>query len=397
MICGQNAMIRNTSYALSTDRDSQIINQTALNLSQILEKQMQKPFPSLRSIVSVFSLCLWALALQAQAAGNDKSQGKFIGAKQTEYPDWFKESFLDFKEDVAEAAANGKRLMVLFTQDGCPYCNILVERNLSQKDIEQTIRKNFDVVALNMWGDREVASLGGKRYTEKTFAAALKVQFTPTILFFNEQGKVVLRLNGYLPPARFKHAVDYVANKMEKRISYRDYQNKFQAGHSSAKMLSEDFFEKPPFDLSKQKSKPIALFFEQPDCPNCVALHEKVLSNQGVRATLKDFVVVQLNMWSDQPLTLRDGSQTTARKLAETLDVKYAPTIVVLNPQGAEVIRSEAFFKVFHTNGILTYVSSEQYRKQPSFQRYLADKAHDIQASGKDVNIWSMEGEAAKK
>ncbi|HQY46835.1 MAG TPA: hypothetical protein PLE38_07790, partial [Usitatibacteraceae bacterium] len=39
-----------------------------------------------------------------------------------EPPKWFKETFLDLKDDVAEAAKAGRRVMVYFYQDGCPYC-----------------------------------------------------------------------------------------------------------------------------------------------------------------------------------------------------------------------------------------------------------------------------------
>jgi thioredoxin-related protein len=70
------------------------------------------------------------------ATASSEARGNFYGAKETEYPAWFDESFMDFKEDVAAAAKDGKRLMLLFTQNGCPYCNALVERNLSQKDSE---------------------------------------------------------------------------------------------------------------------------------------------------------------------------------------------------------------------------------------------------------------------
>jgi len=326
-----------------------------------------------------------------------KPEGKFYGAMETEYPDWFKESFLDFNEDVADAAASGKRLMLIFHQNGCPYCNALVERNLSQKDIEQAVRKNFDAVALNMWGSREVASIGGKTYTEKTFAAALKVQFTPTILFFNEQGKVVLRLNGYIPPRRFKIALDYVSQKQETKISYRDYMARHlpKDKKASRALISEDFFAAKPYDLtrSNKNKKPIAVFFEQKDCPNCDTLHKRVLVDQGVRKTIKNFKTIQLDMWSDTSVITPAGKKTTAKKWAQKLDIKYAPTMVVFDGKGKEIIRSEAFFKVFHTQGMLMYVSSGSYKKQPSFQRFLADLAHDIQAAGKDVDIWHLEGE----
>ena len=187
----------------------------------------------------------------------------------TEYPDWFKDSFLDFNEDVKEAAAAGRRLMVVFHQDGCPYCNALIEKNLAQKDIEQNVRKHFDVVAINMWGSREVASIGGKTYTEKSFADALKVQFTPTILFFNEQGKVILRLNGYLPPHRFKVAIDYVAKKHENKISYRDYVSRHlpkTAGKAKPELHKEDFEFAPRFYLITFHCKP----FNIRPPPSCI-------------------------------------------------------------------------------------------------------------------------------
>ena len=350
---------------------------------------------SLMLLISMASIGL-SYAKESPAKKSHAKEGKFLGVMSTEYPPWFKESFLDFNEDVAEATAAGKRLMVLFHQDGCPYCNAVVEQNLAQKDIETSVKKNFDVIALNMWGNREIATIGGKTYTEKTFAAALKVQFTPTMLFFNESGKVILRLNGYLPPQRFKVAIDYIANKQETKISYHDYVAKHLpkgAAKSRGKLHREDFFVTGAVDLSKKTNKPVALFFEQKDCPSCDTLHQNILIDKGIRETLQDFTVVQLDLWSDKKLTDFSGKSISAREFAKSLEVKYAPSILVFNQQGEEVIRSEAFFKTFHTHGILTYVLSGTYQKQPSFQRYLAALAHDIRATGKDVDIWHMDSE----
>jgi len=331
------------------------------------------------------------LAVTLAPASGKEAAGEFYGAKPTVYPAWFKESFLDFQEDINEAARAGKRLMVLFHQDGCPYCNALVERNLAQKDIEDTIRKHFDVVAINMWGDREVATIDGKRYTEKTFAMALKVQFTPTILFFNEAGEIILRLNGYLPPRRFKVALGFVAEQQEKQMSYRDYVAKQLPPGDAGGLYKQEFFSTPPYILSRQAgpaSRPLAVFFEQKDCPNCDTLHDKVLADQGTRDVIRQFESVQLNMWSDTPVITPRGEKTTAREWAKALDVKYAPTIVVFNEAGREIIRSEASFKVFHTQGILAYVLEGAYQTEPSFQRYLSARAEHMREQGKDVDIW---------
>ncbi|NDA15481.1 MAG: DUF255 domain-containing protein, partial [Gammaproteobacteria bacterium] len=107
-----------------------------------------------------------------------EATGAFLGAKDTEHPDWFKESFLDFEDDIDEAAAEDKRLVLYFYQAGCPYCNALIEHNFTQRDIVETMQSHFTVVSINMWGDREVVQVGGRSFTEKTLAAALSVNFT---------------------------------------------------------------------------------------------------------------------------------------------------------------------------------------------------------------------------
>ena len=53
----------------------------------------------------------------------------------------------------------------------------------------------------------------GTRATEKALAARLKVRATPTLMFLDERGAAVLRLNGYYDPGRFLLALDYVSNR----------------------------------------------------------------------------------------------------------------------------------------------------------------------------------------
>lgn len=317
--------------------------------------------------------------------------GAFLGAKHTEYPDWFKQSFLELEEDVEEAAESGKRVVIMFHQDGCPYCNALVERNLSQRDIETTLREHFDVVAINIWGDREVLTVDGRTFTEKQFAAAMKVQFTPTLVFLDDKGKQALRLNGYLSPGRFRMALDYIAQGRSETQSFRDYVAglRSKSAPTGKSLNREPFFETGEVDLrALPADQAIALFFEQRDCPMCDELHHGALHNAEVRRTAGQLRCFQLDMWSEQPVTLPDGTRTTARKLAEKLDVKYAPTIVLLDNQGREIVRNEAEFKTFHTNGIFEYARSGGYREQPSFQRWLEARADHLREQGMDVDIW---------
>ena len=351
------------------------------------------------SRLNVLWVMFWAAVLLTPDLGmaSEKKRGAYQGAIATEYPAWFKDSFLNLSDDIAEARTHNKRVMLMFTQDNCPYCNALVERNLAQKDIEQGLRERFDVIALNVWGDREVIGLDGARHTEKGYASLLKVQFTPTLLFFDEAGQVILRLNGYLPPERFKTAIEYVAQRKEKSISYRDYIAANTPPASGGELFKEDFFKPAPYRLTRKpgtSSRPLAVFFEQKDCPSCAELHQKVLSDPDTRAILKKLEVIQLDMWSKTPLINPQGKRLTVREWAKALDVKYAPTIVLFDERGREIIRSEAFFKTFHTQGIFAYLAEGGYKTEPDFQRYLSARAEKLREQGKDVDIWRMGDQA---
>ena len=332
----------------------------------------------------------WSTGTLVASEARANNPGRFLGAKSTVYPDWFKQSFLEFADDIRTAADNDKRVMVLFHQDACPYCNALVERNLSQKRIEEKVRKHFDVIAINMWGDRDVLTVNGTSYTEKSFARALRVQFTPTLIFFNEQGKVVLRLNGYLPPDQFETALDYVSLKKEKQFDYRDFVKIHLPPPMQGELIAEDFFLPATHDLftNSQSKKPAAVFFEQKHCPDCEVMHATAMKDPKTRELLKQFNCIQLDMWSDTSFIAPEGVKTTARQWAKELGVHYAPSIIFFESSGREIIRVEASFKTFHIQSIFDYVLSDAYKSEPDFQRYISARAKRIRENGKDVDIW---------
>ena len=327
---------------------------------------------------------------EPRAADRDgASHGKLLGAEPTQYPEWFKHSFLDLEEDVGEAREAGRRALLFFHQDGCPYCNALIEEVFALDDVEQKVRAHFDVVEMNMWGDREVLSLDGTTFTEKTFAAAMRVQFTPTLVFLGERGEPVLRLNGYLPPAEFRAALDFVGDGHYRDTTFREFARAARTSTAEGAMTPQPFFMRPPHVLTRGPgSKPLAVFFERPDCARCEALHRGPVSEEETRALLAGFDVVQLDAWSDTPVMTPRGLRVTAREWAGQLGIAYEPTIVYFDSGGEEVIRSEAFFKTFHTQSMMDYVLSGAWRDEPSFQRYISARADRFLEQGTDVDIW---------
>ena len=304
-----------------------------------------------------------------------------------EKPDWFKNSFLDINEDIAEAKDSGKRLMLYFYQDGCPYCKKLLQDNFGQRSIAEKTRKNFDVVPINIWGDREV-TLGDKVLTEKKFAAQLRVMYTPTLIFFNEDGKAILRANGYYQPDKFNAALDYVIGKHDANENFRSYLARVEPAPSKGVLHRQVETMQSPYRFDKPPANGYRLvMFEQKQCRECDELHLDILEREPSKKLLEPFEVAVLDMWSEEKIIRPDGKPVKMRDWARQLNVQYAPTMIYFNREGEEVFRSEGYLKAFHVQSIMDYVASSSYKQQPNFQRYIDGRAHDLREAGVEVDL----------
>ncbi len=346
-------------------------------------------FPVKKTYPIKYLLILFvALVINSQhifAASEGELAPGMVNPGSEEKPAWFKVSFLDLLEDIDEAADNNKRLMVYYYQDGCPYCKILLEDNFGQRNISDKTQKYFDVVAINLWGDQEV-TVGNKTYTEKEFAEALKVQYTPTLLFFNENNKIIFRANGYYPPEKFSALLDYIGKKQEVHLSYREYMQEVNPQPSTGRLHTDINTVASVTDLSNQ-DKPLLVMFEQRKCIACDELHLDILKRKESLVLLSDFNVLVLDMWSNEMILTPDGKKLTIRDWAKKLDVKYAPGLVFFNEKGEEVFRADAYLKAFHIQTAMDYVSSAAYKTQSNFQRFVDERADHLREQGVEVDL----------
>ncbi len=131
---------------------------------------------------------------------------------------WFKNlSFLDLRDDLTEAREAGKGLVVIFEQKGCGSCKRLHEVNFADKRLANFIAKNFDVLQINMYGNKEVTDMDGSVIDERKYSERVLVQFTPTTLFYGEDGKEIFRIPGYLPAKFYRRAFEYVLDRGPQR------------------------------------------------------------------------------------------------------------------------------------------------------------------------------------
>ena len=127
--------------------------------------------------LACMTAALVALPLWAAELGDD-------GLHKTA---WMRDTFKDLREDLDEANAEGKRLVLFFEQRGCIYCTKMHEEVFPREDITQMIEDNYFVVQLNLHGDVEVTDFDGETLSEKDMARKWGILFTPTLMFIDEE------------------------------------------------------------------------------------------------------------------------------------------------------------------------------------------------------------------
>ncbi|MCK4704883.1 MAG: thioredoxin fold domain-containing protein, partial [Gammaproteobacteria bacterium] len=233
----------------------------------------------MKSIIFAISLCILPGLLFAAI---DVDKLDFDDAPLTDnlsYPEWFKKSSGDLGDDLKDAIDAGKNgLIVYFGQARCSYCDQFIKKSLSNSDIEQYTRKNYDLININIWSNMDIIDTDGKEYSERDLSLHYDTNFTPSLIFYDRKGKPVFRLRGYYPPYKFRAALKYVAEGFYLKERFRDYLARAEKGlFFLEKGLNErEFFINPPYDLkaiTRKDARPLMVSFEQGNCHACDLLH----------------------------------------------------------------------------------------------------------------------------
>ena len=130
----------------------------------------------MKRILTLLTAIVFSSALTAAEMGDD-------GLHKAP---WMRDTFKDLREDLAEAQAEGKRLLVMIEQRGCVYCAKMHKEVYPDPRISKIIEDTFFVVQINLHGDTEVIDFDGEALSEKDAVRKWGVLFTPTNMFMAE-------------------------------------------------------------------------------------------------------------------------------------------------------------------------------------------------------------------
>ena len=127
----------------------------------------------MRHLILTLIAAVFAVAVNAAEMGDD-------GLHKA---DWMRDTFKDLQEDAAEAAAEGKRLLLIVEQRGCAYCQRMHEKTFPDPRIQAHLNKTYFPVQINLHGSTGIVDTDGKEISERDAARRWGVLFTPTMIY----------------------------------------------------------------------------------------------------------------------------------------------------------------------------------------------------------------------
>lgn len=110
-------------------------------------------------------------------------------------------------------------LLVIFEQADCHSCDVLHSDALSTDVLVGQMNK-LDVVQLDIWSKTPIINSVGQKISARAWAESLGIFYTPTLVFYSENGNEVLRLSSVAHFSRLNKVLNYVTSG-----GYRTYKN----------------------------------------------------------------------------------------------------------------------------------------------------------------------------
>jgi thioredoxin-related protein len=319
---------------------------------------------------------------RVQANTMDSYQIGGHGRADIVYPAWFKQSFMDLRDDLDDARKAGKRgIIVFFSFKHCSHCEAFLSTTMSDPATMNRIQKKYDVIALDIFNDTEVTDIDGNVTTIRNFAEVSKARLTPTLIFYGIENEQLVKIVGFYPPEKFNRVLDYIDGGYHKKIKLNEYLR----GSTTGKMANlqpakfqYNFLTAPPHDLqrsSKDAQRPLLVIFDEPGCAACLRFHERVLSDDKVSHAITTHDAILLDRTDNtSKLVLPDGRTMTPRQWANELQLSYDISVVFFDTQGREVHRLDSETGRDRMLLSMQYVLDKGYERHEQYLRWIREQ-----------------------
>lgn len=302
-----------------------------------------------------------------------------------EFPEWFvQDPFYDLATLVNEVQQKQLAgLMVLYTTEGCSYCELFIRKSLGNAEIANKVKQDFLAIGMEIFDDRELSDPSGEDLTIKAFALREGVQFAPTLLFYGGDGQLLLRATGYQAPERFVHLLDYVTQghwqNTDLKSYFRDLERSAKPVSPYPELKEDPLFIQPPYMLDRSRieaQQPLLVIYEGINCTECARFHNEVLADVEIRSALLGFDVARLDVMDDKtPLMTPDGRKTTPALWFTEKNFSRLPALMFFNEKGELSLETDALVLSSRMMNSINYMLNKAYLKGWTYQQFSRSQA----------------------
>ena len=153
-------------------------------------------------------------------------------------------NWMTFDEALAAQDKNPKKIMMDVYTNWCGPCKMLDKNTFGNKDVINYVNQNYYAVKFNAEGN-EVVTFNNKTFSNPNYKAELKnrrnsthqlsrylnVSAYPTVVFFDEDSKVIAPIRGYQRPQQIELYLKMFSTDKYKELStqeaFNDYAETF--------------------------------------------------------------------------------------------------------------------------------------------------------------------------
>jgi len=146
--------------------------------------------------------------------------------------------WMTFEEAVEKSKKEKRKIFIDVYTDWCGWCKVMDKNTFSEPKIARILNEKFYAVKFNAEQREDIEFSGttfkfvesGRSGYHQLAAALMNNQMSyPTLVFLDEEFRMLQPLPGYQKPEEFHKIVQFIGEDFFRNVSWQDWQNQYKS------------------------------------------------------------------------------------------------------------------------------------------------------------------------
>lgn len=146
--------------------------------------------------------------------------------------------WMSFEEAIEKSKTEKRKIFIDVYTDWCGWCKVMDKNTFSEPNVAKILNEEFYPVKFNAEQRENVmfngntfkfVPSGAKGYHELAAALLNNKLSYPTVVFLDEEFRMIQPLAGYQKPEEFHKIIQYIGEDHFKTVTWNDWQSKYKS------------------------------------------------------------------------------------------------------------------------------------------------------------------------